>query len=62
MQWALSALTMTTKGMAHGLEIATTTVGTLVLVTSLVPVFAVCRAVLGMRKRDDPLSRPSPSR
>jgi hypothetical protein len=61
LQWALGALTMT-KGMAHGLEVAATTVGALVVVTSLVPVVAVWLAVLGARRNPQPLSRPRPAR
>jgi hypothetical protein len=53
---------MTTKGMANGLEVATTTVGALVLITSLVPVFAVCLVVLGARERSGPFRRPGRAR
>jgi hypothetical protein len=62
LQRALGALAMTTKGMANGLEVATTTVGALVLVTSLVPVFAVCLVVLGARERSGPFRRPGRAR
>jgi hypothetical protein len=62
LQWALGALTLTTKGMAHGLEVAATTVSALVVVTSLVPVVAVWLAVLGARRDRDPLNRPRPAR
>jgi hypothetical protein len=61
LQTALDALTMATNGMARGLEVAATTVGTLVLATSLVPVVVVCLVVLGAR-RDERVRRSSPAR
>jgi hypothetical protein len=51
---ALLALPTATYAAVRGIEAATTVVGALVLVTSLVPVFAVCIAALGAR---DSLSR-----
>jgi len=46
---ALAALPVATKTAVRGIEVATTVVGALVVVTSLVPVFAVCLAALGAR-------------
>jgi hypothetical protein len=47
---ALIAVPMATQAVVRGIEAATTVVGALVLVTSLVPVFAVCMTALEARE------------
>jgi hypothetical protein len=53
----LAALPAATKTVVGGIDAMTTVAGALVLVTSLIPVFAVCMAALGARDAGRELSR-----
>jgi hypothetical protein len=53
----LAALPAAAKTVVGGIDAMTTVAGALVLVTSLIPVFAVCMTALGARDAGRELSR-----